>query len=110
MLVGMHSRGRLRLPGCAGACLPAKGPDPETPSCELAGGEGRRERAAYGPCHLMKGKLVWARPRAADVGGRPAKRVEGKAVMHMLLDTGGIRETMRKQASSLHTVTPRGCE
>lgn len=48
------------------------------------------ESFAYWPCHLTKGKFVWGRPRAADVGGEAAKtawRVKG--VMHMLLDTEG---------------------
>lgn len=59
-----------RLCPC-GACLTAEcwAPGPQAASWQ----KGKEEKSfAYWPCHLMKGKLVWGRPRATDVGGEPA--------------------------------------
>lgn len=66
--------GRLRLQACSVLVCLRKcwTPRPQAASWQ-EGKEG--ESSAYWPCHLMKGKLVWARPRAADVGGGPAKTV-----------------------------------
>ena len=63
---------RLRARSAAGWRLECWAPGPQAASWQ----KGREEKgSAYWPCHLMKGKLVWGRPRAADVGGRPAKSV-----------------------------------
>lgn len=61
-------------PGLFRACLTAKcwtlGPQ------AVSWQKGKEEKSfAYCPCHLMKGKLVWGRPRATDVGAEPAKTV-----------------------------------
>lgn len=74
MSLVIHPWGHLRLLACS---VLVRGRECWTPGPQAASWQrGRKKRAfAYWPCHLMKGKLVWARPRATDVGGGPAKTV-----------------------------------
>lgn len=74
MFLVIPSWGRLHLLARGRACLTAAALDPGTPSCELAEGGGR-DTLYLLALSLMKGKLVWGRPRATDVGGGSAKTV-----------------------------------
>lgn len=110
LLMSRRSPGRRSAPGAGGRCLPRDTPgapppptswpvwclldaealDSETPSCELAGGYGR---AGF---HLLVPSFDEA---VAGLGQTSGNRcwwktcqncAEGKCVMHMLLDTGGL--------------------
>lgn len=77
-------------PGLFSACLPVKVLDPETPSCELTGGEGRRELCLLA-LSFDEGEACVGQTSGSRCWRRTCQdRVEGKAVMHMLLDTGGL--------------------
>lgn len=92
MFVVMHSPGPPPPPGLFRACLPAKVLDPETPSCELAGGEGRRE-LCLPALSSDEGEACVGQTSGSRCWWRTCQdRVEGKAGMHMLLDTGGLGE------------------
>ena len=75
-------------PGLFSACLMVKVPDPGTPSCELAGGEGRREFCLLA-LSFDEGEACVGQTSGNRCWWRNCQDcVEGKGVMHMLLDTG----------------------
>lgn len=101
-----HCWARLRLL----AWLVLIGGGSPRPDVKLRAGRGEEKTFTYWFCHLMKAKLAWGRLGQQMLVEDLPKLCWGQGSDAYVTWHRRIRETMRKHASSLHAVTPRGSE